>query len=124
MLEDKVVLIVDDDITLLEMYVERIKAEGAVVLQAKDGEEALSVTKEGKPDIILLDVMMPKMDGFSVLEHLKADSDTNSIPVIILTALADDSKRKRGEDLGASGYIVKSETLPIDVIQKIKKLVN
>lgn len=121
MLTEKVILIVDDDLTLLEMYVERIKAEGATVLQAQDGEEALKVAKENHPAIILLDIMMPKKSGFEVLKELKADPDLAKIPVLILTALADDTKKNEGLALGAVDYIVKSETLPVDVIAKIDK---
>lgn len=124
MLEEKVVLIVDDDITLLEMYVDRIKEEGAIVVEAKDGEDAMQKVRETKPCAVLLDIMMPKMNGFEVLKQLKSDPETTDIPVIILTALSDDQKRKQGIQLGADDYIVKSETLPIDVIEKIKKVIS
>lgn len=123
MLEEKVVLVVDDDITLLEMYVERIKEEGAIVVEAKDGEEALEKARETKPSAVLLDVMMPKVNGFDVLKQLKSDPETADVPVIILSALSDDQKRRQGLQLGASDYIVKAETLPVDVIEKIKKVI-
>ncbi len=121
MLNDKVILIVDDDLTLLEMYVERIKAEGAVVLQAHDGEEALIQAKESHPSLVLLDIMMPKINGLDVLKKLKEDSETKEIPVLILSALADDERHKVARELGAVDYIVKSETLPVDVIAKMNK---
>ena len=124
MLQEKVVLIVDDDITLLEMYIERIRAEGAIVVEAHDGEEALEKARETKPSIILLDIMMPKINGFEVLKVLKSDPETADVPVIILSALSDEGKRKQGLQLGASDYIVKSETLPIDVIEKMKKVIS
>jgi CheY-like chemotaxis protein len=124
MLEEKVVLVVDDDITLLEMYVERIKAEGAIVIDAKDGEEALQKARENKPSVILLDIMMPKINGFEVLTQLKSDPDTADVPIIILSALSDDQRRRQGLQLGAADYIVKAETLPIDVIEKIKKVIS
>ncbi len=122
MLEEKVILVVDDDLTLLEMYVERIKAEGAIVIEARDGEEALEKIRETKPNIIMLDVMMPKINGFDVLKQIKSDVETAGIPVIILTALSDDQKRRQGLQLGAADFIVKAETLPIDVIEKIRNL--
>ena len=121
MLNDKVILIVDDDLTLLEMYVERIKAEGAIVLQARDGEEALAQIKENHPHLVLLDIMMPKINGLDVLKQLKDDEATKNIPVIILSALADDQKQREGKSLGAADYIVKSETLPADVVAKMEK---
>lgn len=123
MFEDKVILIVDDDPSLLEMYVERIKVEGAIVLEAKDGEEAIRAVKDNHPAAILLDIMMPKLNGFEVLKNLKSDPEMAKIPVIILTALADDQKKHQGLALGAADFIVKSETLPIDVIEKLRKII-
>lgn len=121
MLEGKVILIADDDLTLLEMYEERLKAEGCIIVTAKNGEEALEKVAESKPDLILLDIMMPKISGFEVLENIKKDPQTSAIPVIILTALGDSSKKTYGTELGAVDYIVKAETLPIDVIEKIRR---
>jgi len=123
MFADKVVLVVDDDPTMLEMYVERIKSEGAIVLEAIDGEEAITQAKENHPAIILLDIMMPKINGFDVLKELKSDNDTANIPVVILTALADDQKKHEGMALGSADFIVKSETLPLDVVEKLRKII-
>lgn len=124
MFEEKSVLIVDDDPSLLEMYVERIKAEGAIVLEAIDGEEAIKMAKDNHPAAILLDVMMPKLNGFEVLKNLKSDPETTEIPIVILTALADDTKKREGLALGAVDFIVKSETLPIDVVEKLRKIIS
>lgn len=124
MFEEKVILIVDDDPSLLEMYVERIRAEGAIVLEATDGEEAVSLAKDNHPAAILLDIMMPKLNGFEVLKDLKTDPETAEIPIIILTALADDQRRREGLSLGANDFIVKSETLPIDVVEKLRKIIS
>lgn len=124
MLEGKVLLIVDDDLTLLEMYVERIKAEGAIVVSAGDGEAGLAQIAESKPNVILLDIMMPKMNGFDVLRKMQENPEMAVIPVILLTALNDDQKRNEGMKLGAVDYVVKSETLPIDVIAKINDVLE
>ncbi len=124
MLEGKVLLIVDDDLTLLEMYVERIKAEGAIVVSAGDGEAGLAQIAESKPSVILLDIMMPKMNGFDVLRKMQESPEMATIPVILLTALNDDQKRNEGLKLGAVDYVVKSETLPIDVIAKINEVLE
>jgi DNA-binding response OmpR family regulator len=118
--EGKVVLLVDDDLTLREMYEERLKAEGFEIIQASNGEEALTKARENKPNIILLDIMMPKVNGFDVLKEIKADPDIKDTPVIILTALIQDVDRVQGKKLGAADYIVKSETMPGEVIAKIK----
>lgn len=120
----KTVLLVDDDLTLREMYEERLKTEGFNIVQATNGEEALLKAREIKPNIILLDIMMPKVNGFDVLKELKADDNLKDIPVIVLTALIQDVDRVQGKKLGAADYIVKSETMPGEVITKIKNAIG
>ncbi|MBM2821097.1 MAG: hypothetical protein HW405_857 [Candidatus Berkelbacteria bacterium] len=122
--EGKTVLLVDDDLTLREMYEERMKAEGFNIIQASNGEEALKKAAEAKPHIILLDIMMPKVNGFDVLKDLKNNPELKDIPVIILTALIQDVDRVQGKKLGAADYIVKSETMPGEVIVKIKNAIG
>jgi len=122
--EGKTILLVDDDLTLREMYEERLKAEGFVIVQASNGEEALTRAKDIKPSLILLDIMMPKINGFDVLKSLKVDSELKDIPVIILTALIQDVDRIQGDKLGATDYIVKSETMPGEVITKIRNAIG
>src|SRR3990167_7059622 len=122
--ESKTILLVDDDLTLREMYEERMKAEGFNIIQATNGEEALKKAKESKPDIILLDIMMPKVNGFDVLKELKSNPELKDIPVIVLTALIQDVDRVQGKKLGAADYIVKSETMPGEVIAKIKNAIG
>ena len=118
-MDGKVILLVDDDLTLREMYEERLKAEGFEIIQASNGEEAIAKAKESKPSIVLLDIMMPKINGFDVLKEIKGDPELKDIPVIILTALIQDVDKLQGKKLGAADYIVKSETMPGEVIQKI-----
>lgn len=118
----KSILLVDDDLTLREMYSERLKAEGFVVEMAMDGEEALSKATEMHPNIILLDIMMPKINGLDVLKKLREQEDTKAIPVIVLTALIQDREKMESITRGADDYIVKSETMPGEVIQKVKNL--
>ncbi|MCL5407540.1 MAG: response regulator [Patescibacteria group bacterium] len=117
----KTILLVDDDLTLLEMYEDRLKAEGFTIVQAKNGEEALNKAREIKPALVILDVMMPKVNGFDVLKNLRGDVEFKDIPIIMLTALIQDVDRAQGKKLGATDYIVKSETMPGEVIAKIKK---
>lgn len=123
-MEAKTILLVDDDFTLREMYGERLKAEGFQIVQASNGEEALQMAKKNKPNIILLDIMMPKINGFDVLKQLKADDELKVIPVLILTALIQEVDKIQGQKLGADGYIIKSETMPGEVIEKIKKVIK
>ena len=120
----KSILLVDDDLTLREMYAERLKAEGFVVEMAQDGEEALAKVKDLNPCVILLDIMMPKINGLDVLKKLKEDDTTKAIPVLVLTALIQDKDRMESVTRGADGYIVKSETMPGEVIQKIKDVLE
>jgi len=118
--EGKVILLVDDDLTLREMYDERLKAEGFEIIQASNGEEAIRSAHDYKPNVILLDIMMPKINGFDVLKQLKEDPDTKDIPVIVLSALIQEVDKLQGKKLGAADYIVKSETMPGEVMAKIK----
>ena len=120
----KLILLVDDDLTLREMYDERLKAEGFEIVQATNGDEALKKAKEIKPAIVLLDVMMPKINGFDVLKAMKSDAELKDIPVILLTALIQDVDRAQGKKLGAADYIVKSETMPGEVIEKIRAVLK
>jgi len=123
-MEAKTILLVDDDFTLREMYGERLKTEGFQIIQASDGEEALLMAKKNKPNVILLDIMMPKINGFDVLKQIKADDELKNIPVLILTALIQEVDKIQGQKLGADGYIIKSETMPGEVIEKIKKVIK
>lgn len=120
----KSILLVDDDMTLREMYAERLKAEGFQVMAAKDGEEALQMATENHPNIILLDIMMPKINGLDVLKKLKEQEGTKNIPVIVLTALIQDRERMESVTRGADDYIVKSETMPGQVIAKVHALID
>lgn len=118
------ILIVDDDITLRDMYGERLKAEGYEIDVASNGEEAIQRVQGSKPDLILLDIMMPKVNGFATLDMLKNTPDYKNIPVILLTALIQDENKVRGMDSGAADYIIKSESMPADVIKKIQNVLG
>lgn len=117
------VLLVDDDTTLLDMYKERLEIAGFEVVTAVNGEEALAKAVESVPNVILLDIMMPKINGFDALNILKNTPETKNIPVIVLTALTQEIHRKKGLAAGADDFIVKSETMPRDVIAKIEKVI-
>jgi len=124
MLQSKAVLIIDDDNTLLTMYGEQLKFDGMIVEYAHDGEEALRVANENVPNVIILDIMMPKLNGIEVLRSLKANDNTKGIPVVILSALMDSDKKKAALELGAAAYFVKSEVLPIDIVNKLTELLR
>jgi len=118
------VLIIDDDQTLCDMYAERLRAEGYEVVVAGNGEEGAAKAVEYLPNVILLDIMMPKVNGFNTLEILKSTEETKNIPVLLLTALIQEENKRRGLQAGAEDYIIKSETMPGDVITKIKAAVE
>jgi len=114
------VLMVDDDQMLLDLYTERLKIAGFEVIGASNGEDCLKKVNEVRPDIVLLDIMMPKVNGYDTLAALKSDPQTKDIPVIILSALVRDVNKSRALEAGADDYIIKSEVLPVDVISKIE----
>jgi DNA-binding response OmpR family regulator len=115
------ILLVDDDMTLHEMYAERLKAEGYTVVSAYDGEEAIEKTYSENPDIILLDVMMPKINGIDVMKKLREDQKTANIPVILLTALIQEISKIKTMMKPYDQYLVKSEVMPQDVIKTIEE---
>src|SRR5882724_6042758 len=116
------VLIVEDDPLMSRMYQKIFKFEGYEVESAGDGEEGLVKIKAGSPTIILLDIMMPKMNGLQVLEKLKADPATKAIPVIMLTNLAGQQDADKALSMGAIKYIVKSEYEPKQVTNMVKEI--
>jgi DNA-binding response OmpR family regulator len=102
-----VVLAADDDEDILELVAFRLERSGYTVLKARDGEEALQVAREALPDLAVLDVMMPKLDGFEVTRRIRADGATKGMPIILLTARAQDADVQAGFDAGADDYIRK-----------------
>jgi len=122
--EGTTILLAEDDIILSELYTERLKQEGFTVIHANNGEEALQFVGEYHPSLIILDIMMPKMNGLDVLKNLKANSETATIPVIIVTALVQEIEKLNKIMTQADAYIVKSEVLPGEIIEEVKKRLN
>ena len=118
------IMVVEDDAALREIYSIRITAEGYDVVSAGDGEEALAVAVREKPDLILSDVMMPKISGFDMLDILRSTPETANIKVIMMTALSADDQRERGERLGADRYLVKSQVGIEDVVNTIHEVLG
>jgi DNA-binding response OmpR family regulator len=105
--EQPLVLAADDDPDILELVSFRLERSGYTVIQAHDGEEALRLALERKPDLAVLDVMMPKLDGFELTRRLRAEEATSRMPIILLTARAQDTDVQQGFDAGADDYIRK-----------------
>lgn len=118
------IMVVEDDASLREIYSIRITAEGYEVVSAGDGEEALAVAVREKPDLILSDIMMPKISGFDMLDILRSTPEIAHIKVVMMTALSADDQRQRGERLGADRYLVKSQVGIEDVINTIHEVLG
>ena len=118
------IMVVEDDASLREIYSIRITAEGYDVVSAGDGEEALAVAVREKPDLILSDIMMPKISGFDMLDILRSTPEIAGIKVVMMTALSADDQRQRGERLGADRSLVKSQVGIEDVINTIHEVLG
>lgn len=123
--EEKIsVLIVEDDSFLANIYKTKFEMEGFKISISENGEIALSDVKKKKPAIILLDILLPKLDGFTVLSKLKEDKDTKGIPVILLTNLGQKDDVQKGLDMGAVDYLIKAHFKPSEVVDKVKKVLS
>ncbi len=118
------VLIVEDEESLSQMYAIKFEKEGFDVETALDGEVALEKALTVKPDFILLDVILPKIDGFSVLEKIREDSKLDKVPVVMLTNLGQTEDHEKGEKLGADDYLVKANCTPMEVVAKVKEVLD
>jgi two-component system alkaline phosphatase synthesis response regulator PhoP len=121
MAEPLKVMLVEDDIALRDIYQTRLGAEGFDVSVVADGEEALTEALRVRPHLILLDLMMPKINGFDVLDILKKTGETKDTKVIVLSALSDENSQARAKELGADEYVVKSQVSLSDVVDKIHR---
>ena len=117
----KKMLLVEDDEVLASIYRARLEMEDFEVIEVHDGEQALTAALKYRPDLILLDAMMPKISGFDVLDILRNTPETMNLQIIMLTALSQESDRKRAEELGVDDYLVKSQVVISDVIEKIRE---
>lgn len=118
------ILLVEDEKMLAEMYTTKFSMEGFTVQKAFDGQQGVELAKQYKPDIILLDVIMPKIDGFGALKMLKQDPALKNIPVIMLTNLGQEDDVKKGKELGAVDYFVKSNHSPSEIVEKVKAILK
>lgn len=116
----KRILLVEDDTSLADVYQARLELEGFEIRQVNNGEDALSTAVSFKPELILLDAMMPKISGFDVLDILRNTPETMNIKVIMLTALSQPKDKERAENLGVDDYLVKSQVVIGDVVDRVK----
>lgn len=118
--QPKKILLVEDDDSLANVYLARLEVEGFQVKRVPNGEDALASAVEFKPDLVLLDVMMPKVSGFDVLDILRNTPETANLKIVMLTALSQENDKSRADQLGADDYLVKSQVVIADVIERIK----
>ena len=118
------ILLVEDDVFLSNIYKTKFEMEGFKISTSDNGEIGLADAKKKKPDIILLDVLLPKMDGFTVLENLKKDPEVKDIPVILLTNLGQKDDVQKGLDAGAEDYMIKAHFKPSEVVEKVREILK
>ncbi len=120
----KKIFLVEDDLFLSDMYRTKFSLSGYDMPHAEDGETAMRMIKEAKPDLVLLDIVLPKKSGFDVLKDLKADPELAKTPVILLTNLSQKDDVDRGFKLGATDYIIKAHFTPAEVVAKVEKVLG
>lgn len=119
--EQKTILVIEDDKFLRELISQKLIKEGFKLLEAMDGEEGVKKIQQEKPDLILLDLILPGLDGFEVLSQAKQDPALSEIPVIILSNLGQKEDIERGLKMGAVDYLIKAHFTPGEIIEKIKQ---
>lgn len=123
-MEKKKILIVEDDNILQKALQEFLSGEGFEISSALDGEEGITMSKSKKPDLILLDIILPKKDGYEVLKEVKNDPDTKNIPVVLLTNLGSLNDVEKALNMGATTYLIKADYKLEEVSKKIKEILN
>jgi len=118
------ILLVDDDSNILTIYSKRFAAAGFETVTARNGEDGLRMAGKHVPDLILLDLMMPRLDGFETLARLKEHMELQHIPVVILTSLSDRRDIDRCNELGCAAYLIKTQVTPEDVVRKAKEILR
>lgn len=117
----KKILVVEDDKMISSMYETKLKQDGYLVITADNGAQAIELASQEKPDIILLDIILPQIDGFQVLQELRNTESFRNIPIIMLTNLGTTEDKEKGEKLGATGYWVKASLTPAQVGEKMRE---
>ncbi len=119
----KTVLLVEDDPFLIDIYTTKLKEAGFLTEVAATGEEALSKVKEKKPTLMILDIVLPKVDGWEILRRVKAEKNSKDLKVIILSNLGQKEEVEKGMKLGAAKYLIKAHYTPSQVVEEIKKII-
>ena len=118
------ILLIEDDEFIRSLLKDKFRSVGYAVKDAKDGKEGLAELKKEKPDIVLLDLLMPVMDGFEVLKQIRADKNFASLPVIILSNVDQKQDLDKAMELGATDYLIKVYNTPEEILEKVKKTIS
>jgi CheY-like chemotaxis protein len=118
------ILVIEDERMVRDALVRKLQTTGFTILEAGDGQEGLNLAQKEKPDLILLDLILPLMDGITVLEKLRADEATRPIPVIVLSNLSDDATVEESKKKGVYDYLIKTDWTLDDVIAKVKEVLK
>lgn len=118
------IVLVEDDEFLIDVYKAKLEKENFEVEVVKEGDKAVEKIKTTKPAIVLLDIVLPNLDGWGILKNLKNDPETKDIPVIVLSNLAQEEEIQKSMQLGAAKYLVKAQYIPSEIAQEIKKILS
>jgi DNA-binding response OmpR family regulator len=121
---DKKILLVEDDKMISSMYETKLRQDGYMIILADNGAMAIDLAVKEKPDIILLDIILPQLDGFAVLQEVKSIPGTKNIPIIMLTNLGTTEDQEKGKQLGATAYFVKANLTPAQISEKVKEFLQ
>jgi len=119
----KQILLVEDDPFLIDIYSTKLKDSGFSVEVASDGEQAFEKVKAKKPDLVLLDIVLPKISGWEILRKIKSEADLKNLKIIILSNLGQKEEVEKGMDLGVLKYLIKAHYTPSQVVEEIKKII-
>lgn len=114
------ILFIEDDPLIVKIYTTRLTADGYEVYSADNGEEGIKLAETRTPDLIVLDIMMPKIDGFGVLERLRSEEKTKNVPILVYSNLAQEEEINRAKQIGATEFIIKANLSPTEMVAKIK----
>lgn len=120
----KNILLVEDDPFLIDIYRSKLKEVGFSVDTAEDGEQAITKMKDKKPDLVLLDIVLPDIDGWEILKQIKTDPELKDLKVVILSNLGQKNEVEKGVELGAVKYLIKAHFTPSEVVSEIKKILK
>ncbi len=120
----KKILLVEDDPFLIDIYKTKLKETGFKVEVVDSGDQVLPVLKEAKPDLLVLDIVLPHFDGWEIMEKIKADKNLNGLKVVILSNLGQKNEVDKGLKMGAVKYLIKAHYTPTEIVEEIKKIIK